>query len=1010
MKTIKRTLAVVLTLLMLMSVVPLGVMNVSAEEKELPVYYTVLLLDVSLSMEGEPLEVEKAAAIKYCETMLGMNKNNQIAIVKFYGSAVKVCSFTNDLDNLNARIDSLSVDKSTNINAALSLANSLLSSVTDSSVIKNIVVCSDGIPVTGSTLSSGQYTSSDHKYYKYANKVYKTASALKDKYYIYTLGFFHSLTGDDLAFGQKLMNDIQNAGFYEVTDAAQIADVFGEIADDAYTIYTLHAFSNKPNLAIGANDSLEMTFQLEGLPLNGNARLMMNASYTFASSDTHIFSIVSIDKKADKTNILINGQHPGTAMLSVSAFYHNGFKVARNFRIVVTGETVYYADNIPHFNDYNIECNGITIDNFKYDKSDLDYCTISFDAYNQMNCFGAVEVYDKTGNMIYTQAIDRYDGNLLPDSIKDALINMYSQHEYNCDYKNEEYSTKTEIYLDGVPRDGHIVISNDIAASPAAAVYNISHLAIKGVGEATKLASSLSSLDEAVEETAKTIGEEVFDKLIDTTDDTIRKISKSMFEKIMTKSNYGTESNLNQMLKTYYLYIDQLDIDLVEIFEIVLKKTAKGIIPGLIEDAIIELMGVPGKIIEKVLDAVGINNLLHEAERIGECAESGNTCVYCTSAYNEIRYSNGYMVRQSDPFDDDVSFHTYKIVNKGKRDEVSKKFEEQLIELFAMSLYENGQEVQPDGLVEVAIPVPKGVNYYDINIYRQESDGSFTKLTPILGSLSSGDGFYFDDGYIYIKTEHFSLYCMTAKLPEIQTAFFSQKSIKIKIDDVFTQYPVVTPNGREAFVDDWHWISSDESVAQVMTTGAVVGVGVGQAVISTLDGKAKYSVTVLEKEHVDDNNDGYCDNCEEKMIGGEHCLQCGKIHNGRFVDKLVGFFHRIIYRVTHLFVNKRHTHTYDEGIITTRPTCTEPGVKTYTCTTCEAGSEGHIKTEAISALGHTEPDSNGKCTRCGAKIEQPNPQRDPNACKWCGKTHEGFFQKIIGFFHSILASIFGAKY
>ena len=41
----------------------------------------------------------------------------------------------------------------------------------------------------------------------------------------------------------------------------------------------------------------------------------------------------------------------------------------------------------------------------------------------------------------------------------------------------------------------------------------------------------------------------------------------------------------------------------------------------------------------------------------------------------------------------------------------------------------------------------------------------------------------------------------------------------------------------------------------------------------------------------------------------------------------------------------------------------------------------------------------------------PEPQPQPeNLCKWCGKVHEGFFQKIIGFFHRILAAIFGAKY
>ena len=44
----------------------------------------------------------------------------------------------------------------------------------------------------------------------------------------------------------------------------------------------------------------------------------------------------------------------------------------------------------------------------------------------------------------------------------------------------------------------------------------------------------------------------------------------------------------------------------------------------------------------------------------------------------------------------------------------------------------------------------------------------------------------------------------------------------------------------------------------------------------------------------------------------------------------------------------------------------------------------------------------------GTTPEEPQP--DPNMCHWCGQVHEGFFQKIIGFFHNILAKIFGNKY
>lgn len=42
-------------------------------------------------------------------------------------------------------------------------------------------------------------------------------------------------------------------------------------------------------------------------------------------------------------------------------------------------------------------------------------------------------------------------------------------------------------------------------------------------------------------------------------------------------------------------------------------------------------------------------------------------------------------------------------------------------------------------------------------------------------------------------------------------------------------------------------------------------------------------------------------------------------------------------------------HRYDSGVVTTKSTCVEEGVKTFTCATCK-----HTHTEAIPALGHTE--------------------------------------------------------
>ena len=72
-------------------------------------------------------------------------------------------------------------------------------------------------------------------------------------------------------------------------------------------------------------------------------------------------------------------------------------------------------------------------------------------------------------------------------------------------------------------------------------------------------------------------------------------------------------------------------------------------------------------------------------------------------------------------------------------------------------------------------------------------------------------------------------------------------------------------------------------------------------------------------------------------------------------------------------------HDWDEGIITTEPTCTTKGVKTYTCKNCKT-----TKTEEVNALGHDyskdwtidkkatctqEGSKSHHCTRCDEKVD-----------------------------------------
>ena len=59
-------------------------------------------------------------------------------------------------------------------------------------------------------------------------------------------------------------------------------------------------------------------------------------------------------------------------------------------------------------------------------------------------------------------------------------------------------------------------------------------------------------------------------------------------------------------------------------------------------------------------------------------------------------------------------------------------------------------------------------------------------------------------------------------------------------------------------------------------------------------------------------------------------------------------------------------HDYDDGVVTTEPTCTEKGEKTFTC----ANDKNHTYTEPVSALDHIDANSDGYCDRegCNALI------------------------------------------
>ena len=177
------------------------------------------------------------------------------------------------------------------------------------------------------------------------------------------------------------------------------------------------------------------------------------------------------------------------------------------------------------------------------------------------------------------------------------------------------------------------------------------------------------------------------------------------------------------------------------------------------------------------------------------------------------------------------------------------------------------------------------------------------------------------------------------------------------------------------------------------------------------------------------------------------------------------------YSTDMVFVNV-HNHSYTSNI-TQAATCSATGVLTYTCSCGDSYTEpiskdssNHVRTTNVAATtstctvkgytagvycndcknyisGHAEQplanhtisiinkqdatyDAEGYtgdeyCTVCKQtiktgtvipkieKTDNSEPQQD-GGCPWCGGTHNGFIGGIVGFFHRILAAIFGNKY
>jgi len=177
--------------------------------------HTVLVIDISGSMVGLSMKTAKDAANKFVQQMIAAEGGNYVSLIAFSGEAAVLCEFTNNLAELQQAINEMDVQwTDTHTNKGLSKAGQLLEKIENKNTIKNSVILSDGEPQDGDTALA-------------------TADKLKKQgQFIYSLGFFHNLSGPLLLHARIFMESLQNAGYYDVTSSDELEFEFGKIADD----------------------------------------------------------------------------------------------------------------------------------------------------------------------------------------------------------------------------------------------------------------------------------------------------------------------------------------------------------------------------------------------------------------------------------------------------------------------------------------------------------------------------------------------------------------------------------------------------------------------------------------------------------------------------------------------------------------------------------------------------------------------------------------------------------
>ena len=543
----KRAVSLLTSIVLAVMLLPVQVFAAEVSAAE-PSRDTVLVLDNSSSMDGEPIRALKQAAIKFCTSVLNAAGTNRAAIVVYDTGIVKTTAFTADLAVLTDTINSMDGEGSwTNIYSGIEAADELLQE--SDAAVKNMLILIDGLPTRGPTNSDGPYTS-ENTGYQYANALYKQMDTLDEEYHVYTLGFFHDLTGSKKDFAARLLTDLQNAGYYEVIDPNDLEFTFGDVATDI-TQEQLKQLYTKEHLAY-YQDGFDNEIVKIGLPdsvdfrntnkLLGN--IVMDAANDKVSTTYDVASVIT-----DALNLdfnfgegLISNYELILADIVTSSYYQEVLE--ETYQVYFKDDTIQLLKGLSDYGLNNLknmaQNAGVSVEQLREEwavlASALDHMKVSDDPDEFARLFGecsvVVDKYVKQNNQKeFLESLNGKNGikadvlgavlGATLDTASD-MMTYYASYDAYCMATETFKTVLVQIYF-----YAHSIVGTDAGGNPVyfggldEIVYSQALVqAIKNFLDQTKLAAEGAAavagqfVEQGIENLGSAFAEAAVDKLI----------------------------------------------------------------------------------------------------------------------------------------------------------------------------------------------------------------------------------------------------------------------------------------------------------------------------------------------------------------------------------------------------------------------------------------------------------------------------------------------------------------